>query len=131
MRLPLAGRRDITRMMSCTLFISVILGFLHNLNTQLRQRCQVGETRRFGHQTRGGGRFREGDNITNIVGAGQQHGQTVQTKRQARVRRRTVFQRIQQEAELLALLLFIDTENTKYGLLHFTVVNTHRPPPTS
>ncbi len=42
------------------------------------------------------------------------------------MRRRTVFQRIQQEAELLALLLFIDTENTKYGLLHFTVVNTHR-----
>ncbi len=26
--------------------------------------------------------FREGDNITNIIGAGQQHGQTVQTKRQ-------------------------------------------------
>ncbi len=49
-----------------------------------------------------------------------------QTKRRARMRRRTVFQRIQQEAELLALLLLIDTEIPNTVLLHFTVVNTRR-----
>ncbi len=90
-------------MMSCTLFISVILGFLHNLNPQLRQRCTVGETRLRSSDTRRRS-FSEGDNITNIVGAGQQHGRTVQTKREPACGG-GVFQRINEEADLALLLL--------------------------
>ena len=42
------------------------------------------------------------------------------------MRRSTVLQRVEQEAELLLLLVGIDAEQTEHGLLHFVVVDTHR-----
>ncbi len=42
------------------------------------------------------------------------------------MRRRAVLQCIQQEAELLTLFMLFNAQNAKHGLLHVTVVDTHR-----
>ena len=47
------------------------------------------------------------------------------------MRRRTVLQRIQQEAEFLTLFLFVNAQNTKYGLLLSPRGIRTEPPPTS
>mgnify|MGYP004115107187 CR=1 FL=1 len=48
---------------------------------------------------------REGNDFANRLSTGHQHDQTIQTKGQTTVRRRTELQRIEQEAELLLLLV--------------------------
>ncbi len=53
--------------------------------------------------------------VTDIVGAGQQHGQTVKTECQTCVRRSTVFQSVEQEAEFLAL--FTDQPHSNRGIM--------------
>ncbi len=95
------------------------------------QRGRVGKTWRIGHETSRRSRFREGNDVTDVIGTGQQHDQTIQTKRQARMWRGAKFQRIQQEAKLLTLFILSDAQNTKDRLLHFSAMNTHRTPPTS
>ena len=81
--------------------------------------------RRIGHHAGGTLGFGKGDHIANGVGAGHQHDQSVQTKRQATVRGRTVLQGIEQEAKLLFRLGLINVQDTKNGFLHLSLMNTN------
>jgi len=54
----------------------------------------------------GGGGFGEGDYFAQGFFAGEEHGDAVDAERDAAVRRRAVRQRVEEEAEAAALLLF-------------------------
>ncbi len=49
--------------------------------------------------------LREGDDIADVRRAGQDHGQSIQTQRDAAVRRSAELQRVEQKAETLSRLL--------------------------
>eukprot|EP00611_Tribonema_gayanum_P017022 TRINITY_DN29547_c0_g1_i1.p1 TRINITY_DN29547_c0_g1~~TRINITY_DN29547_c0_g1_i1.p1 ORF type:complete len:231 (+),score=68.92 TRINITY_DN29547_c0_g1_i1:70-693(+) len=71
-------------------------------------------------------RLREGDHIADRVGLGHQRDQTVEPEGQATVRRRTVLQRIEQEAELELRLVRADLERVEHLALHLGAVDPHR-----
>ncbi|RMR55269.1 hypothetical protein ALP83_05645 [Pseudomonas syringae pv. actinidiae] len=105
---------------------SLGLWLLAQTDMQLAQRFGIDNARRLGHDVGGALGFRERNHFTNRLRAGHQHHQTVQTKRQTTVRRSAVFQGVEQEAELLLLLVFGDTQQTEDRLLHFLAVDTNR-----
>ena len=66
-------------------------------------------TRRLGHDALGALGLGEGDDVTNRLPTHHQHDETIQTKGKARVRRRAVTQRAQQEPELGFRLGLVNT----------------------
>lgn len=95
-------------------------------NVQFAQCLGIHQPRCLSHNAGSTLGFREGDYFTDRLGAGHQHHQTVQTEGQTTVRRRAVFQGVEQEAELLFLFRFADTQQTEHRLLHFLAVDTDR-----
>src|SRR5690554_466332 len=101
------------------------LRLLTQTDAQFAQRLGIYRTRGLSHDTGGALGFREGNHFTDRLRTGHQHDQTVQTEGETTMRRRTVFQRIKQEAELLLLLIGADTQNIEHHLLHFLAVDTN------
>ncbi len=71
-------------------------------------------------------RLGEGDHVTNALRPGHQHDHAIQAERDAAVRRRTVLQRPEQEAEFLFGLFAADVEQVEDRRLHVLVVDTNR-----
>lgn len=100
-------------------------------NRQLAQLGGVGKAGGVRHQTGGRRGFREGNHVPDVFSTGQQHAQTVQAKGQAGVRRGTVLQGVQQEAELQALLgRVIPRISNTVACISLLWIRTE-PPPTS
>ncbi|RMO71602.1 hypothetical protein ALQ35_05713 [Pseudomonas fluorescens] len=99
---------------------------LAQTDMQLAQRLGIHHARSLGHHVRSTLGFREGNHFTDRLGAGHQHHQTVQTERQATVRRCAVFQGVEQETKLLFLFRFVDAQQAEDRLLHLFAVDTDR-----
>ncbi|KPY82236.1 Uncharacterized protein ALO44_05673 [Pseudomonas syringae pv. tagetis] len=105
---------------------SLGLWLLAQTDVQLSQRLGIDNARRLGHDIGSALGFRESDYFTDRLRSGHQHDQTVKAERQTTVRRCTVLQSIEQEAEFFLLLVFGDAQQTEDRLLHFLAVNTNR-----
>src|SRR5690554_359330 len=99
-------------------------GSLAQFNVQFAQLSGTYFTRCISQQTGGTLGFREGDHFTNRSGAGHQHHQTIKTKRQATMRRSTVLECIQQEAEFFVRFLIGDAQHLEYGFLYGLIMDT-------
>ena len=67
---------------------------------------------------------RERDNLPNAVLAGKQHNHTVDAGCDTCMRRRTIFEGINQEAKLSHCTLWGKAENLEHLLLKFTIMDT-------
>ena len=65
----------------------------------------------------------ESDDVADGFRAGQDHDKAIQTKGNAAMGRRTVFQGAQQEAELVFGLLGLDAEHGEHGPLGLAVMD--------
>ena len=74
-------------------------------------------------------RLGEGNDLPNRGRAGHEHRHSIQTERDATVRRTAVVERIQEESEPLFCLFSADPQNSKDRKLHFEPVDTYRPAP--
>jgi len=72
-------------------------------------------------------RFREGDDIPDIVGAGKKHDQSVKAKSDAQVRRGSIFKGLNEEAELGLDIFGAQLQEGEDFLLEFAVVDALRP----
>ncbi len=95
-------------------------------NVQVAQLLLRDLGRRVGQRAGGGLRLREGDDVTDRVGAGHQHREPVEAERDPAMWRRAVLERVEQEAELLLGLLRADAEHLEHGRLHIIAMDTHR-----
>ena len=68
--------------------------------------------------------LREGDNVLYVIGLAKQHNQSVQTECKSAVRRRTVVERADKEAEALFYLFVGKAEHVKHFLLNLARVNS-------
>src|SRR5687768_16854517 len=91
--------------------------------TQLRVRDF---RRRLGEQAGRGLGLGEGDYVADRVSARHQHGEAVDAKGDAAMRRRAVLERLEQEAELVLRLLGIDAEHPEHRRLHLLAVYANR-----
>src|SRR5689334_23884140 len=87
-------------------------------NMQLAQLSFIDWTRRMRKQILRPLRFRKRDHVADRFGPGHQGNDTVETKREAAVRRRSVLQCVQQKAEFRARLFRCDIERREYLGLH-------------
>src|SRR5262245_42007472 len=95
-------------------------------DVQLAQLLLGRRRRRAGEQVLPALRLGESDNIPDGVDAGHQRHEAVEAERDAAVRRRSVLERVEEEAELGALLLARDLHRAEHLLLHFVAVDAHR-----
>src|SRR5688572_2026058 len=72
------------------------------------------------------GRLRERDDLAEAMGAREQHGDAVQSDRDAPMRRSAVLQGLEQEPELRLRLFAADAEHLEDTLLHCALVNADR-----
>ena len=99
--------------------------FLHP-QVQFVQLRLVHTAGRFGQQALAALRLGKCDHIADIVRARQQHHQPVQAECDSAVRRRTVFQRLEEKSEPILRLLPGNIQQVKYLRLHLRVMNTNR-----
>src|SRR5688572_32034349 len=71
-------------------------------------------------------RLRERYHVADAVRARHEHDDAVEAERDTTVRRRTVSQRLEQEAEFLLRLFRADAEQLEHCRLHFLAMDTHR-----
>jgi len=83
----------------------------------------VDRVRRAGHQAVGTLGLGEGDDVADRLGTAHQGDETVETEGEATVRRRAIFQRIEQEAELVLTLCLADVERGEHLLLNLLTVD--------
>src|SRR5712692_108400 len=93
---------------------------------QLAQLLFADRGRRAGQQVLAALRLGEGDDVPDRFGARHQGHHAVEAEGDAAVRRRAVLQRIEQEAELRALVLGRDFQGAKHLLLHLLAMDAHR-----
>src|SRR5712692_5617959 len=93
---------------------------------QLAQLLFADRGRRAGQQVLAALRLGESDDVPDRFGARHQGHHAVEAEGDAAVRRRAVLQRIEQEAELRALVLGRDFQGAKHLLLHLLAMDAHR-----
>src|SRR3982074_3518724 len=71
-------------------------------------------------------RLGEGDDVANLIDASHQRHHAVDAEGDAAMRRRAVFQRVEQAAELLLLSLFADAKRLEHCGLALGSVDAHR-----
>jgi hypothetical protein len=77
-----------------------------------------------GHEVDGFGGFGEGDDFAQAGCAGEQHDDAIEAESDAAVRGRSVFERVEEEAETLARIFFADAERGENLLLDIFAVDT-------
>ena len=91
---------------------------------QFTQLFLVNIVRSLSHQTACTLCFRESNNVTDRITFSHNHDQTVKTKGQTAVRRRTIFKSIHHKAEFLFCLLFGKTDSLENFVLDITTMDT-------
>src|SRR5215467_14135190 len=97
-------------------------GFLQS-DAQLVELGGVDFGGRFGHEVLGSGGLAEGDDLANRFFTGQKHHDSVDAQRDAAVRRGSVGERIQEEAEAFAQLLLAEAESLEKTFLDVLTVD--------
>ena len=87
----------------------------------------VHRRRRPGQRIGAAGRLGEGDHLADVVAAGEQRDDPVEPEGDPAVRRGTVAQRVEQEAEPRLRLLLVDPDQLEDALLDVGAVVTDRP----
>src|SRR5437868_12422787 len=94
------------RLMQVQLFLIAFL----DRNSELIELRLIHVRRRLGHEIDGRGGLAKGDHFANGFFSGQEHDDSIDAKRDTAVRRSTVGQRIEEEAETLAQLFLAQTQ---------------------
>src|SRR6267154_5672996 len=94
-----------------------------NSNPQLVELISVHGRRRIGHQILSGGGFREGDDFADGFFPSEEHGDTVDAKRDAAVGWRAISQCIEEKAEAAAKLFFAEAQGSEQALLNVLAVD--------
>src|SRR3990172_12315963 len=83
---------------------------------------------RLGHQADRLLRLGKGDHLTDRIRAGQEHGEAIQPKGDPPMRRRPVFQRLEEKTEFLPCLALPDPQSFKDPALDLSSVNSNASP---
>ena len=86
---------------------------------------RVNFARRVGKQALASLRLRKCDDVPDIVRAREHHNEPVNAQRDSTVRRRAVFQRLQEKAELPLRLLFRDIQKPEDLFLYRHIMDTN------
>src|SRR4051812_41177100 len=97
------------------------------LDSQLAELLLRNGRRRFAHQVRSFRGLREGNHVADGSLARQQHDEAIQSESDASVRRGSVFQCIEQEAEPPACLFVTEAEGVEHDVLNVATMDTNRP----
>lgn len=103
-----------------------LLGFVAQTDVEFAQLLFFDRGRSLREQTLGALGLREGDDVTDRIGAGHHRGDAVETEGDAAVRRRTELQGVEEEAELVAGFFLADLKGFENLFLHFFAVDTDR-----
>src|ERR1700719_1456002 len=98
--------------------------FFYYPNSQLSQLCLRHRRGSLHHQIFCGSGFREGNYLAQTIRSRQNHHDAVEAERNTAMRRRAVFERIQEKAEARARLCFCHSERVKNSTLYILAMNT-------
>src|ERR1700683_2141529 len=102
------------------------ISLLHYANPEFPQLCGRHRCRRFHHQILSGGSLGEGNYFAQAVRSRENHHNAIKSKRDAAVRRRSIFERLEKKAEAQTRFFVCHPESVKDFALHILPMNTDR-----
>ena len=107
----------------------ITLASLRNLKSKLAKLSGLCTARRTHHQIFSPVVLREGDNITDILSADDEHDEAIHPQSNPAVRRCAKFESLEQMGKEKILLVWRNAEHFKHLRLQFTLVNPNAPAP--